>query len=425
MGGVVSGVRWPFWTAAFITAVLAGVAAFRGGARYVDPWRLPLLFLLLHQSGVFYARLGGDGHEYYVLGRSLFFDQDLDLANDFAGFGIEPKVSPEGSVVAHTPIGQGIVWLPAIALAHVATLAARFLGADIAADGFSRPYTAAVTLESFLCGALCVLLVEAKARRRHGPPLALLVGLAIWIGTPLAFYAVMQPSMSHATSALCGTAFVLLWLRLRECLDLRAFLALGAAAGLMVLVRTQDVVLLLLPLADLLLGRRPGFVRRGLAFLAGPVAALALQLAVWSYLWAGQFMREVQIAGPGRELEIHVKELLFSPRHGLFTWTPVWLLAVLGLVRLLARDRRTAGLLLLTFTAAVLLNASFHDWWGSEGFGQRRFLGLTALFGLGLGEALALPPGTSPAARGGGARRSSLVEPAVGRDLLAAARGRP
>jgi len=48
-----------------------------------------------------------------------------------------------------------------------------------------------------------------------------------------------------------------------------------------------------------------------------------------------------------------------------------------------------AAFFILAFVLAVAVNASMGDWWGSEGFGQRRLLGLTPLFALGLGEALA------------------------------------
>jgi hypothetical protein len=40
------------------------------------------------------------------------------------------------------------------------------------------------------------------------------------------------------------------------------------------------------------------------------------------------------------------------------------------------------------FAASVLVNASLQDWWSAEAFGQRRLLGLTPLFAIGLGEVL-------------------------------------
>src|SRR5207244_11413737 len=51
--------------------------------------------------------------------------------------------------------------------------------------------------------------------------------------------------------------------------------------------------------------------------------------------------------------------------------------------------QRLAVLLAAGFAGSVLVNASMQDWWGAEAFGQRRLLGLTPLFALGLGEVLA------------------------------------
>jgi len=86
--------------------------------------------------------------------------------------------------------------------------------------------------------------------------------------------------------------------------------------------------------------------------------------------------------------EPHLTDLLFSPRHGLFTWTPLYLAAAAGWALWLRRDRRLAGLLIFGFLISALLNSSFWDWWGADSFGQRRLLGLTPLFALGLGETL-------------------------------------
>jgi len=64
----------------------------------------------------------------------------------------------------------------------------------------------------------------------------------------------------------------------------------------------------------------------------------------------------------------------------LFLWTPVLLLATIGLVRAsLARDRLAIAMLPV-FLLQLYLNASIMDWWGGEAFGARRFIGLFPVF---------------------------------------------
>src|SRR6185503_16903344 len=223
-----------------------------------------------------------------------------------------------------------------------------------------------------------------------GALIAVLVTLAIWWATPLFFYAIANPSVSHGVSAFLATLFVAAWLRFRTS-DRPAHWALvGAAGGLLSLVRIQDAVLLVLPLLDLAWNRRPGARRRLVAFAAVPAAGALLQALVWARLWGGrEFVSLLAHQGPGFTPHLAWLELLLSPRHGLFSWSPLYLVACAGWLLWPRRDTRLALYFILAFVLAVAVNASMRDWWGSEAFGQRRLLGLTPLFALGLGEVLA------------------------------------
>jgi len=403
------GPRALLWTALALAAVATLAAAALGSPR-VDRYRAALVLVLLLDVPQVYPRLGGDGYEYFGVARSLLLDHDLDLANDYAGLGASPVISPRGQVTARTPLGLSLLWMPVIAVAHVLAHLARALGAQVAADGFSAAYLASVTTASFLFGAAALLLVEGIVRRLYGPVVALICAALLWLATPLQFYSVANPFMSHAASALACAAFVAAWMRWRGRDEARPWLVLGLLGALMTLVRVQDGMLMALPLVDLLFSlRRPGARRRLAALAAGPAAAALLQSIVWARLWGVDFVRVLTTQGPGFRARPEVLNVLFSPWHGLFTWTPVYLVAVLGWLALLRRDpnphvrgaasaeneprpnpQRLALVTFGVFAAAVVLNAAMGDWWGSESFGQRRLLGLTPLFALGLAEAVAL-----------------------------------
>jgi hypothetical protein len=193
--------------------------------------------------------------------------------------------------------------------------------------------------------------------------------------------------MSHAGSAFAATLFVAAWLRARETGQPRDWVVAGVAGGLMSLVRVQDAVLLALPLVDLAF-RRPRPVRSAASFLAGPAALGLVQALVWARLYgfgfAGVVMQQNLVGRSGP----HLLELMFSARHGLFTWTPLFLLAALGWLLWLARDSRLGGLMIAGFFLAATVNSAMLDWWGGEAYGQRRMLGLFPFFGLGLGATL-------------------------------------
>ncbi len=383
--------------AAGLTA-LAAVLLTPGRCLWLDVWRLLLVLALLVELPAVYASLGGDGYEYYAFARSPLIDHDLDFTNDFAGFGVRPPRTREGEITSRVPIGQALVWAPFVVVAHVGATVASALGARVTPDGFSPLYPAAVTGATFLLGALALALVEALIRRRIGRAGAALATLALFYATPLHFYLVANPFMSHGTQACAGALFVTLWLRARQRGDGRAWLLAGAAGALMSLVRAQDGVLLIPAFLDALLTPRGAPPADGkplprltsvVRFSLFPLGAILLQTLVWRLMYGGRFVETVAWLNWVEPSTANVAGVLFSPRHGLFAWTPLFALAAAGWLLLARRALRLALWTLLGFGLAVWVNANLIDWWGSDAFGQRRLLVLLPLFALGLAESIA------------------------------------
>jgi len=151
------------------------------------------------------------------------------------------------------------------------------------------------------------------------------------------------------------------------------------------------------PLIEALRWRVP-FTRRvtgAAAAVAAFFVAFSPQMMVWSVLYGqplalpqgGSFM---QWASP------HPFLVLFSDNHGLFTWAPILLPAVVGIVALLRRDRDLALPIAVVIIASWYTNAAVADWWAGEAFGARRFLSLFPLFVLGLATWLQ-PEASAPA----------------------------
>jgi hypothetical protein len=88
----------------------------------------------------------------------------------------------------------------------------------------------------------------------------------------------------------------------------------------------------------------------------------------------------------------HMLGVLFSPEHGLFVWTPLALLGVIGLIWLVfggahraSSDARWIGVLaLLLILLQAYVSGSVESWTVAGSFGQRRFVALTPLLALGL-----------------------------------------
>jgi hypothetical protein len=165
----------------------------------------------------------------------------------------------------------------------------------------------------------------------------------VWIGTPLLFYMYIAPPMSHATSAFAVALFVVIWLRVRDDWSLGGLIALGAATALMAMVREQDVFFAVGAGLDFLHAqatRRDGKAARRFAHaVAGIAAAVAgftpqalAYIALNGYVGPSRLVaRKMTWTAP------HAAEVLASPEHGFFVWTPLAVLALAGLFVLLWR----------------------------------------------------------------------------------------
>jgi hypothetical protein len=90
----------------------------------------------------------------------------------------------------------------------------------------------------------------------------------------------------------------------------------------------------------------------------------------------------------------HALEVLVSPEHGFFLWTPLAFIAALGLVSLAWRLAPEARIVLVGLTAAMALQVyvggSVESWTVAGAFGQRRFVATTAVLTVGMAAVLAI-----------------------------------
>ena len=120
----------------------------------------------------------------------------------------------------------------------------------------------------------------------------------------------------------------------------------------------------------------------GVAYCTAAVIAFVPQMVAWqinfgSPIAVPQGTDFFNLTQPG------LWEVLFSTRHGLFTWTPAALIGLVGLVPLARVAPRPALTGAIAFVLLWYLNGTVRDWWGGEAFGQRRFLSLVPFLALG------------------------------------------
>jgi hypothetical protein len=249
-----------------------------------------------------------------------------------------------------------------------------------------------------------------------------LAALVVWLGTPLFFYMYVAPPFSHACSAFGVALFIYVWLRIRDDWSTRGLMALGAAGALMAMVREQDAFFAAGPALDWALGfrlsafggsrRSPQSPRpKAKSLLGATVAFTAVftpQIATYLIL-NGHIGPHASVGHKMNWMAPHVLQVLFSPEHGFFVWTPLALMAIAGLLFVFLppkggsyriegagagppdepvasafrRKRQVAICLLLMVALQIYVGGSVESWTVAGAFGQRRFIALTAVLVIG------------------------------------------
>jgi hypothetical protein len=373
------------------------------------------LFFLFFTSLFFvHLRVNGDGIGYYANVRSPLIDHNFNFSSDWEDPGEELEkiflvnhfISNPITKTGHLPnfytVGPAILWSPFLIVTHWAVLGLDFLGWHIAPDGHSWPYVAVMAGATSFYGFAGLCLSFGLSRRFVEERWAFWATFAIWFATSLPMFIWLLPAWSHPHSVFATSLFLWYWLRTRGTRTVVQWLILGLLAGLMIDVYQLNGVFLLavayeavsayaqawparggsletlaklfrvhaLCALGILLGLLPTFVTRQIVF-GSPFAMGPYTLRMWN--WSSPFLIQV----------------LFSPDHGLFVFTPILIPAIAGLFFFRRLDRPLGNICALITAVFYVLIACYPWWYGAVGFGNRFFISLTPVFVLGLASLFA------------------------------------
>jgi hypothetical protein len=340
-----------------------------------------------------------DGRYYYVYLPSLVVDGDLDFSNQIREHW-ETEWNPallldrteRGLVRNQYPIGLALTLFPSFLAAHAATKASALGGgAPLAPDGYSLLYQLAATATVMALGLASMAMIDSLVVRRFhvNPRAAAAAIVAYWIGTPFAYYFFREPLMVHVVSAFWVASILSVGLAMTDGVRWWHPLVLTLAISMALVCRPSNVFIapfLVYVAVELHRRRLLAGVIRFLPLAILGLVPLFLQLLTWRLL-SGHWVNY------GYRVSFHWSEPMFlqtlvSPRHGLFVWSPLLVLAAGGAAwatfrRGYIRDGLWLSLLL---SGAILwyVNSAWEIWWFGDAFGARAFLELSFLFILGL-----------------------------------------
>lgn len=322
----------------------------------------------------------GDGKYYYSYVHSMVIDQDLNLKDELQLFSAPIIITKTGMIANKFSVGPAIFWSPFFLIAH---LIAR-------SDGYRNTYQLFTGVGAVLLSCLGLYICFRLASKYFSAKIALLSTLSIWLASNLFFYTAVDPINSHSASFFVASIFAFMLDKFFSKPKVTNLLAVGLLVGILSMIRAQDLIFFTPGVGFLfyrLYQKKTSFLSflKDIFFYGGSVIIGFLpQIIVWLILY-GQLKSPYYIHGERFNwLQPHIFQVWFSPNNGLFYYSLVLILAIVGIFYFF-RKNLTLGLSgVALFLLQTYLVSSWHNWWGGAAYGGRMFISLMPFFIIGL-----------------------------------------
>lgn len=314
-----------------------------------------------------------------------FLDQRPELEGKFWH-----SKGPNNSRVIRTSMGMALLYLPFFLLGHAAAHMLEYI-LGYSTDGFSDPYEIALIYGSVIYCIIAMLILRRILKRYVSDLASALTLLTISLGTNLFYYTTVEGPMAHAWLFMLYAAFLYFTIRWQESAgSSKYFYALSFLAGVMVLCRPTEIIVLivillfgvtkikdviphlrrlLFPLPRLLLG---------VILFVGP---FFLQMCYWKSVTGSWLYYSYQEYGFFFDAPM-ISDGLFSYRKGWFVYTPAATFFIVGFVLLYRYQRQLFLPILVWFLIHIYITFSWCIWWYGGSFGMRALIQGTALLAL-------------------------------------------
>lgn len=385
---------------------------------YLMSWSFVLLRAKVKDTTIDFAV--GDAIGFYCYLPSLVIDRDLNFQNQLDAQGIVDADYRRDLKHNKWPSGVAMSIAPAFLVAHGIALGLHQLTGNrmFMPDGYSPVYFVLVVAWAMMIGTLGMIYLDRLLSERFkltGPIVAVAI-LTTWFGTNYLWYFMREPLMAH----MLGAAWVMVAIYFIHRIDVAmregrlvwwhwGVLALATSTALACRLTNAFLLPPVVYLAVILIRR--GFFLQALKFV--PVVLIGCTPLVVEAVISQRLMENSrQVASPstapkptgivhdlrGRGYDEHegfywtepaLLRTLFSSRHGLFFSTPAYLLSVAGLIWFMRRKGGGRDPLLWSLIGSAILlwyvNAAWWAWWFGPSVGNRGFVELAAIFGIGFG----------------------------------------
>ena len=355
-----------------------------------------LLSFQIHRDRDFFnwkSELWADRSGYYIYLPATFlygFDASKAPENiqEKAGFGFWLDDESE-KIGTKYPCGVAIMLTPFFLLTHLLSQ----LFSIPESGGFSPLYHWMIDVAAVIYMILALMLLRKVLQRYFSSAIQYLTLFFIYVGTNLFYYTLDDGAMSHVYSFFLFSLFLFALSKLLDTRKYTFYLLMVIAGSLAVVTRPTNILLFsLFFLWDITSYKI--FIER-LRYFFKPVNLITLlillflallpQLLYWNYLHGTFISYTYGDEGFTNWNNPYILEVWFSPVNGLFSYTPMILLMLAGMVLMIVKQRMNGWLTLGLFLIVSYICAAWQIWYFGCSFGQRSFVEYFAIFSIPLG----------------------------------------
>lgn len=276
-----------------------------------------------------------------------------------------------------TTYGMALLYSPFYAIGHKIAI-----NQGNKLNGFTDGYTGVLHWGMIFYGIIGLIVLRRFLIEFYSEKVvAITIGI-LFFGTSLFYYSVSQPEMSHAGLFFLFSCF--LWFNYKWHLKQTygTSIILGLIIGAIVLIRPTDIIIVLLlifwPLSDKfnLIEKVKFFLKNYFKIAVMIVMAFLIWLPQLVF-WKSRTGHYFYFSYPGEQFfwgDPQIVNVLFSYRKGLFIYTPLILLSVIGFFFMNNKSRSIKTILIVISILNLYIISCWWDWFYGGCFAARAFV---------------------------------------------------
>ncbi|MDO8512429.1 MAG: hypothetical protein Q7S57_04095 [bacterium] len=327
-------------------------------------------------------------------------DHDLNFANEGSFFKNKfHQTSPSfydiktstGYYPNPFPVGVAIFETPWYLLAEGYINISRYADHN-SLSGFTVIHDTFINFGNIFYGFLGLIVVYKFLRLYFNESVSLATIFSIFFATPLIYMTIYEAAWSHLLSFFLVSSFIYFCTAPNKVPDHVRYILIGCLIGLCFMVRWQNILLLILVvpiLFQLFSNNKQNFIKYFAVLVISLFITISPQLIAWRILYGAYLLKPPSNTNFVYLQNPQIIPFLFSLRHGMFLWTPIYLLSLIGICYLAKKKPRFVLPLIIFLGAELYINTSINDWWSGY-FGSRRMLDYSIIYALGIASIMQL-----------------------------------